>query len=110
MSFTAKAEYAYDYGMPQWVAPLDHVLAPLHPERLFLGRHKFSHFRVWYRDVLASYLRETLLDSRSLSRPYLESRKLEEIVTAHLRGGRNHTSEIHKMLTLELMSRTLLDA
>ena len=25
--FTFKAEYAYDYGMPQWLARLDHVFA-----------------------------------------------------------------------------------
>src|SRR6266403_4003622 len=27
--FTFKAEYAYDYGMPQWLARLDHIFAPL---------------------------------------------------------------------------------
>src|SRR5262249_31996834 len=48
-AFTVKAEYAYDYGMPQWLARIDHIVAPLHLERLFLGRHKFYHFRVWYR-------------------------------------------------------------
>src|SRR5262249_2474339 len=61
-----RAEYAYDYGMPQWMARVDHALAPLHLERLFLGRHKFTHFRVWYRGPLASYVRDVLLDSRAL--------------------------------------------
>ena len=28
-------------------------LSPLHLERLFLGRHKLLHFRVWYRDTLS---------------------------------------------------------
>jgi len=37
--FTVKSEYAYDYGMPQWLARIDHILAPLHLEELFLGRH-----------------------------------------------------------------------
>ena len=50
--FTAKAEYAYDYGMPSWLARADRALKPLHLERLVLGRHKFYHFRVWYRDQL----------------------------------------------------------
>ena len=58
LDLTVKAEYAYDYGMPQWVARIDHVLAPLHLERLFLGRHKFYHFRVWYRDTLSAYFRK----------------------------------------------------
>src|SRR5262249_17781579 len=28
-----KAEYAFDYGMPQWLAAIDHRLAPLPPAR-----------------------------------------------------------------------------
>ena len=38
----------------------------------FLGRHKTFHFRVWYRDALAGYVQEMLLDPRSLSRSYIE--------------------------------------
>ena len=109
LEFTFKAEYAYDYGMPQWVARIDHALSPLHLERLFLGRHKFYHFRVWYRDALANYVREMLLDSRTLSRPYLERKGVEEIVGGHLKGNRNYTSAIHKLLTLELIHRQFLD-
>ena len=107
--FTFKAEYAYDSGMPQWLARIDHLFSPFHLERLFLGRHKFSHFRVWYRDALSSYVREMLLDKRSLSRPYLQRRTLEAIVRGHLRGDRNYTSEIHLALTLELLHRLFLD-
>ena len=55
LEFTFKAEYAYNHGMPQWLAQVDHVLSPLRPERLFLGRHKYSHFRLWYRDHLSKY-------------------------------------------------------
>jgi asparagine synthase (glutamine-hydrolysing) len=109
LEFTFKAEYAYDYGMPQWVARIDHLLSPFRLERLFLGRHKFYHFRVWYRDHLANYVREMLLDRRTLSRPYINRNTLERIVRAHLRGERNYTTEIHKVLTLELLHRLLLD-
>ena len=75
--FTVKSEYAYDYGMPQWLAGIDHVLAPLHLERLFLGRHKFYHFRVWYRDKLSQYVKD---DSPGFAyarrRPYLNAQGL----------------------------------
>jgi len=104
-----KAEYAYDYGMPQWVARIDHLLSPFRLERLFLGRHKFCHFRVWYRDALSGYVREVLLDPRTLSRPYLERRRLEAMIGGHLKGDRNYTTEIHKVLTLELLHRLFLD-
>lgn len=107
--FLAKAEYAYDYGMPQWVAKIDHGLAPLHLERLFLGRHKFNHYRVWYRDVLADYVREILLDPRSLSRPYIQPKQLETVVQRHLKGDWNYTNEIHTMLTFELLHRLFVD-
>ena len=110
LEFTFKAEYAYDYGMPQWVARMDHLLAPFRLERLFLGRHKFYHFRVWYRDSLSKYLREALLDPRTLSRPYLERKALESMVRGHLKGNRNYTSEIHKVLTLELIHRLFVDS
>ncbi len=110
LEFLFKAEYAYDYGMPQWVARIDHLFCPLHLERLFLGRHKFYHFRVWYRDALSSYVREMLLDPRTLSRPYLERKGLETMVQGHLKGDRNYTFEIHKVLTLELLHRLFLDA
>src|SRR5439155_823839 len=95
LEFLFKAEYAYDYGMPQWVARIDHVLSSLHLERLFLGRHKFHHFRIWYRDVLPRYVRDMLLDPRTLSRPYIERKGLEAVVDGHLKGGRNYTTDIH---------------
>ena len=107
--FTFKAEYAYDYGMPQRLAQIDHFLAPLNLQRLFLGRHKFWHFRVWYRDALAAYVREMLFDSRTLSRPYLHGSTLEAMVQRHIKGDRNHTSEIHKVLSLELIHRLFID-
>jgi asparagine synthase (glutamine-hydrolysing) len=107
--FTFKAEYAYDYRMPQWLARVDHAFAPLHLERLFLGRHKFHHFRVWYRDELSRWLREILLDSDARSRPYLRANSLEKILKAHTSGQRNYAFEIHKILTLEFIQRKLIE-
>lgn len=108
--FQFKAEYAYDYGMPQWVAGIDHAFSPLRLERLFLGRHKFYHFRIWYRDALAAYVRNVLLDPRSLSRPYVDRTRLESVVRAHTTGTRNYTTAIHKLLTLELLHRLFVDS
>jgi asparagine synthase (glutamine-hydrolysing) len=108
--FTFKAEYAYDHGMPQWMSRIDHVFSPLRLERLFLGRHKYYHFRVWYRDVVSKYVQDMLLDPRTLARPYLNRVGIQAIVQGHLRGGRNYTNEIHKVLSLELMHRLFLDS
>jgi asparagine synthase (glutamine-hydrolysing) len=109
LEFLFKAEYAYDSGMPQWVARIDHLLSPFRLERLFMGWHKFHHFRVWYRDALSGYVREMLLDPRTLSRPYLERRRVESVVERHLRGDRNYTIELHKLLTMEIIHRLFVD-
>ncbi len=110
LEFLFKAEYAYDYGMPQWVARLDHLFAPLRLERLWLGRHKVFHFRVWYRHELADYVREILFDRRSLTRPYIVPEVVRTIVNGHLKGDHNYTTEIHRLITLELTHRLFLDA
>jgi asparagine synthase (glutamine-hydrolysing) len=110
LEFTFKADYACDYGMPHWAARMNSWIAPLHLERIFLGRHKFLHYRVWYRDALAEYVQQILLDSRTLSRPFLEPRTVEAMVTGHVRGTRNSTTAIHKLLTMELLFRQFFDA
>lgn len=107
--FTFKAEYAYDYGMPQSVARVDHFFSALRLQRLFLGRHKFLHFRVWYRDQLSNYIREMLLDSLALSRPYVQKKRVESMLARHLRGDRNYTTEVHRLLTMELLHRIFVD-
>lgn len=104
-----KAEYAYDYGMPGAISGIDSALKGLHLERLFLGRHKFYHFRVWYRDRLHGYVRDILLDRRARSRPYLDGRRLEAMVNSHIRGSANLTLEIHRLLTAELLHRQFID-
>ncbi len=107
--FTFKAEYAYDYGMPQWLARVDHALSPLRLQRLVLGRHKALHYRTWYCQELAEFVRDVLLDRKGLERPYVDRRTLERIVADHTGGRRNYTWEIHKLLTLELVHRNLID-
>jgi asparagine synthase (glutamine-hydrolysing) len=107
--FSFKAEYAYDYGMPQLLARADHTFSRLRLERLFLGRHKLTHFRVWYRDQLSDYVRQILLDPLTLSRPYLQRETLEALVESHLTGRENHTLAIHKLLSLELVQRHVLN-
>lgn len=110
LEFLKRAEYAYDYGMPQWLAPIDQSLTWLRLDRLFLGRHKFNHYRIWYRDILAEYIRAMLLDSRTLTRPYVDPKRVETMVESHLKGSGNYTVEIHSVLSLELLHRAFIDS
>jgi asparagine synthase (glutamine-hydrolysing) len=50
-----------------------------------------------------------LLDRRTLTRPYLDPAGVERIVAGHLKGIRNYTTEIHTVLTLELLHRLFID-
>ena len=110
LEFFFKAEYAYDMGMPQWMARVDHMFAPFRLERLWLGRHKPYHFRIWYRDQLRDYVRQVLLDDRALARPYVSRAGVERVVNGHLRGNENHTDEIHRLLSLELAHRIFVES
>ena len=107
--FMAKAEYAYDYGMPQWLVRADRRLSALHLEKLFLGHQKFCHFRIWYRDRLAETIQEVLLDPSTLDRGLYNRGMVEQMVRQHLNGQGNHTSSIHKLLSLEFIHRVLIN-
>jgi asparagine synthase (glutamine-hydrolysing) len=109
LDFSAKAEYAYDYGMPNRLSQIDRVLGFLRLERLFLGRHKFYHFRTWYRRELADYVQDILLSPRARARSPYRQGVLETMVRRHVRGTENHTDEIHRALTHELIHRSLID-
>lgn len=102
-----RAEFAYDFGMPQIFSQIDHVLAQLHFERLFSGWNGFYHFRKWFRDDLADYVEEVLLDTQTRSREYYQKGAIEKIVLGHTRKGANYAREINMALTLELAHQQL---
>lgn len=106
---TFKAEYYYDYGMPQWAAKIDNILAPLYLGKFLLGRHKFYHFRKWFRDELGDYVKAILFDNRTQSRAYLNKKYLKEMAERHTRREGNYTNEINKIITAELIHRTFVD-
>lgn len=107
--FLPRAEYAFDYGMPNWLAKLDRVLSPLQLDKLFLGQQKYYHFRKWYRTELSEYIADTLTSARALSRPYLNAKRAKQIVTEHVTGRGNYTLAIHKLLSAELTQQYLTD-
>ena len=61
--------------------------------------------QVAHEHVLSTYVRDVLLDPRTLSRPHLTRKNVEAAVNAHLAGRRNYTREIHTLLTIELVYR-----
>jgi asparagine synthase (glutamine-hydrolysing) len=108
--FTMRLEYACEHGDPRWLTRIDQSLLWRQLERSFVGRHKFTHFCMWYRNELAGYVREMLLDDRTRTRDYLNGANLEKMVNDHLSGAENYTPEISRILTLEHLHRSLIDA
>ena len=106
--FMAKAEYAYDYGMPPWLARSDHVVKSLHLERLFLGHQKFYHFRVWYRDQLAKSLQEVTSNTESTPTCYIPDSG-NRLATEHISGRNNHTLALHAYQSVRALERMLTE-
>jgi asparagine synthase (glutamine-hydrolysing) len=86
---------------------VERSLRHLHPERLFLGRHKFAHFRLWYREPLAPAVRELL---EGYDAPAFEPGATARIVSDHLSGRSNRTRELHQLLSLRLIESQLLNS
>ena len=107
---TMRAEYAFEHGDPQWLAKLDRSLLGRQLEKRFVGLHKFTHYSLWFRDELAEYVKEFLLDRRTLERPYLNPKAVERVVEEHLKGTANHTPAIQSLLSLEYFHRLFVDA
>ncbi len=108
LEFLFKAEYYFNSGMPNWMESIDRVLRPLHLEKIFLGRHKFNHYRIWFRNELSDYVKEVCFDRRTMNRDYVNKKTLEKIVKRHMNGTGNYTYEINKIITIELINRLIL--
>lgn len=108
--FTMRAEYGFEHASPRQLVNLDRTVLRGRFERAFLGRHNFTHFSLWYRGPLAEYVRGMLLDERTLSRWYVDRKRVEAAVSKHLNGEENFTSAIHKLLSLEYFHRLFIDA
>jgi asparagine synthase (glutamine-hydrolysing) len=104
-----KADYMYLYAMPSWMTRLTSRGPFAALERLFLGHQKFEHYRLWLRKELAPFVKEVLLDSRTLGRSFFNRRFIEQIVIGHTVRGDNYFYEINKALTLELICRQLFE-
>lgn len=105
-----KTDYTYLYAMPHWLTQLDTWLMALTGGKQFFGLQKFEYYRIWYRKELAGYVKDILLDQRTLNRPYFDRKVLTRMVQTHTRGSHNYTFELTKAISLELTQRLLIEA
>ena len=97
------------YSAHHWIARLDYLLSPIHAARLFLGFEYYHHHRLWFRNELSQYLKDMLLDSRTLNRPYWNKNFVKKVVHDHIYGRGSYLPEIRKILTIELIHRILIE-
>jgi asparagine synthase (glutamine-hydrolysing) len=104
-----KIDYTYLFALPHWLTRIDTMCHSVIGRTGVLGAQKFEGYRLWFRDELSSYVRDILLDRRSLKRPYWNKKVLEEMVSKHTRGTHNYMHEINKAMTMEFVHRTMID-
>ena len=104
---TFKLDYIYTEGLPHSLDRLTPILDAFNTGALFFGRHKFLHYRRWFRQELAQFVSERIQDiaargSELFDRPYLQ-----KMLSEHVRGKVNYTKEINVVLTLDAVPRLL---
>lgn len=65
-------------------------------------------FRNWFGSELSNIVREIILDTQTLTRPYFNKRFIELMVDAHIKGTGIYTKEISTIITIELIHRFLI--
>jgi asparagine synthase (glutamine-hydrolysing) len=63
----------------------------------------------WFRTDLYGYVRELLLDSRSIARGYFQRDAVESLIEEH-KAGRNHALRLWALVMLEHWHREILEA
>ncbi|MEO1273886.1 MAG: asparagine synthase (glutamine-hydrolyzing) [Pseudomonadota bacterium] len=63
----------------------------------------------WFKDALAPYCREILLDGRMGARGWVDEAAARALVEAHLSGAANHTRQVRALISLEIWARLFLD-
>jgi asparagine synthase (glutamine-hydrolysing) len=103
-----KGEWYYGPGMPTWLTPFDHNPVARGLASTFLGSHKIDHYRLWFSDRLFNYVSSILNDRDASSRSYLNRHEYGLLVRAHSKRRGNHMDKINKIVTLELIQRSLI--
>ncbi len=105
---TFKLDYIYNEGLPGWLSPLDPVFSRVGFDIGILGLHKYLHYRSWFRQALARYLREAVHEAQTRETAFWNADALKCMVEDHTSGRSNHVGEINAIFTLMAVERTLL--
>jgi asparagine synthase (glutamine-hydrolysing) len=104
---TFKLDYYNNEGFPNALAPFEPLLRSAGTRLGFLGLHKFLHYRSWFQNEFAPYVRDTVAAARYRLDNFFDPHFLELMAGEHIEKRRNHALEINAVLTLEAVERLL---
>jgi len=104
---TFKLDYVSNEGLPHKLSPLEPALRRLASAGRLIGHHKYLHYREWFREDLASYVKNVLTDGQARQNPFWNASLLNRMAADHISGRKNYVQEISAVLTLEAVERLL---
>jgi asparagine synthase (glutamine-hydrolysing) len=107
---TFKIDYWRNVELPKSLWPLDIILSGLPLGASLVPRHRYLHYRRWFRSELADYLRERLTDSQVLRSHLWNAELLVHLAEDHISGRKNYLREITTVLTCSAIERLLFHA
>jgi asparagine synthase (glutamine-hydrolysing) len=96
-------------SLPDSLVRFDSFMKRTHLERLFLGYSLLAAYRRWIKTELRDFIETILSDERTLSRPYLDRSHVHDMISRHFAGKANHTTDIDRIVSLELWHRLFVD-
>lgn len=63
----------------------------------------------WFRQALAGFCRDTLLDGRLQARGIVDTAVVSHLINAHITGTENNTRQLRALISLELWFRLFID-
>ena len=105
---TFKLDYWRNVELPKSLWPLYGLLSGIPATESLLPRHRYLHYRRWFRTEFADYLRERLSDPQLLRSHLWNRRVLEQLADDHISGRKNCLGEIATVLNCSAIERLLL--
>jgi asparagine synthase (glutamine-hydrolysing) len=102
-----KLDYFYNEGLPHWLSRLDPLFRQVNSGLGIVGRHKFLHYRSWFQQELAPYLKAVLRDTELRGSRFFNSDFIGEMAREHTCGRKNYVLEIDAVITFEAVERLL---
>ena len=63
----------------------------------------------WFRQALAEFCRDTLLDGRFEARGIVDTDIVSHMIDAHIAGTQNNTRQLRALISLEIWFRLFID-